>query len=76
MRYLFEGYALDPDRRELCRDSKPVALEPKVFDLLVYLIRNRERVISRDELIATVWEGRVVSDSALGTRINAARAAL
>ena len=76
MRYLFEGYALDPDRRELFRDSKPVALEPKVFDLLVYLIRNRERVVSRDELIATVWEGRVVSDSALGTRINAARAAL
>lgn len=76
MRYLFEEYALDPDRRELTRDSKPVALEPKVFDLLVCLIRNRERVISRDDLIATVWEGRVVSESALSTRINAARAAL
>jgi TolB-like protein len=76
LRYLFEGYALDPDCRELFRDSQPVALEPKVFDLLLYLIRNRERVISRDELVETVWEGRVVSDSALGTRINAARAAL
>ena len=76
MRYLFEEYALDPDRRELIRGSKPVALEPKVFDLLVHLIRNRERVISRNDLIATVWEGRVVSESALSTRINAARAAL
>ena len=76
MRYLFEEYALDPDRRELTRGSNPIALEPKVFDLLVYLIRNRERVISRDDLIATVWEGRVVSESALSTRINAARAAL
>jgi TolB-like protein len=76
VRYLFEAYALDPDRREIFRGSQPLALEPKVFDLLVYLIRHRERVVSRDELIGTVWEGRVVSDSALGTRINAARAAL
>jgi TolB-like protein len=76
VRYLFEEFALDPDCRELIRGSKPVAVEPKVFDLLAYLIRNRERVVSRDDLIATVWEGRVVSESALSTRINAARAAL
>jgi TolB-like protein len=76
VRYLFEDYVLDSDRRELVRDGESVALEPKVFDLLAYLIRNRERVVSRDELIATVWEGRVVSESALSTRINAARAAL
>jgi TolB-like protein len=76
VRYLFEDYALDPDRRELLRGSDALAVEPKVFDLLVHLIRNRDRVVSRDELLATVWQGRVVSDSALSTRINAARAAL
>ncbi len=76
VRYCFEDYALDPDRRELVRGSTPVALEPKVFDLLLYLIRNREHVVSRDNLIATVWQGRIVSESALSTRINAARAAL
>ncbi len=76
VRHLFEDFALDPDRRELFRGSHPVVLEPKVFDLLVYLIRNRDRVVGRDELIATVWEGRLVSDSAVATRINAARAAL
>ena len=76
MRYLFEDYGLDPDRRELLRGSEPLAIEPRVFDLLVHLIRNRDRVVSRDELLATVWRGRVVSESALSTRINAARAAL
>jgi TolB-like protein len=76
VRYFFEDYALDPDRRELARGSEPVALEPKVFDLLVYLIRHREHVVSRDDLIASVWEGRIVSESALSTRINAARSAL
>ena len=76
MRYLFGDYTLDPDRRELRRGRDALAVEPQVFDLLLYLIRNRERVVSRDDLLAAVWAGRVVSDSALGTRINAARAAL
>jgi len=76
VRYLFEEYALDPDCRELLRGSAPVAVEPKVFDLLLYLIRNRERVVSRDDLLAAVWQGRIVSESALSTRINAVRAAL
>ncbi len=76
MRYLFDDYALDPDRRELLRGKQPVPVEPQVFDLLLYLIRNRERVVSRDDLLATVWRGRIVSESALSTRINAARAAL
>ncbi len=51
-------------------------LEPQVFDLLEYLIRNRERLVSKDELIASVWEGRIVSESTLTTRINAARTAV
>jgi TolB-like protein len=76
MRYFFEDYVLDPDCRELLRGTTPVALEPQVFDLLLHLILSREHVVGKDELIAKVWRGRSVSDSALSTRINAARAAL
>ena len=76
MRYLFEDFAFDPDRRELARGAAPVALEPQVFDLLHHLIASRARVVGKDELIAEVWRGRIVSDSALSTRINAARSAL
>jgi TolB-like protein len=74
--YLFEDYSLDTDRRELRCGADLVSVEPQVFDLLEYLIRNRERVISRDDLLAKIWNGRIVSDSALTTRINAARAAV
>ena len=76
MFYLFEDFELDTDRRELFRGAAPVPVEPKVFDLLVHVIRNRERVVSKDDLIATVWNGRIVSESALTTCVNAARAAL
>jgi TolB-like protein len=76
MRYLFEDYALDTDRRELFRRGEIVRLEPQAFDLLEYLIQNRERLVSRDDLIAFVWAGRIVSDSAMTTRINAARCAI
>jgi TolB-like protein len=72
----FENYLLDGDRRELRRDGELVELEPKVFDLLAYVVANRERVVSRDDLIAAVWDGRIVSESALATCINAARAAV
>jgi DNA-binding winged helix-turn-helix (wHTH) protein len=51
VRYLFEDYALDIDRRELLRGTGPVSVEPQVFDLLLYLIRNRERVVSKDDLL-------------------------
>ena len=47
-----------------------------MFDVLDYLIRNRERVVSQDDLIAAVWGGRIVSDAALATRINVARSAI
>jgi TolB-like protein len=76
MRYLFEDYALDTDRRELCRRGEVVRIEPQAFDLLEYLIQNRGRLVSRDDLIASVWAGRIVSDSAMTTRINAARSAI
>jgi TolB-like protein/Flp pilus assembly protein TadD len=74
--YLFEDYALDTDRRELRRGGRLIPVEPQVFDLLEHLICNRERVVSKDDLIASIWGGRIVSESALGTRINAARTAI
>jgi TolB-like protein/tetratricopeptide (TPR) repeat protein len=74
--YLFNNLILDTERRELRRGAALVAIAPQAFDLLEYLIRNRGRVISRDELLASIWHGRVVSDSALTTRINAARCAI
>src|SRR5262245_26621531 len=76
MRYLFEGYALDAGRRELLHHGAPVSLEPQVFDVLVYLVKNRDRVLTKDDLLSAVWNGRFVSESALTTRINAARTAL
>ncbi len=76
MQFLFGDHALDSDRRELRRGSQPIAVEPQVFDLLVCLVENRDRVVSKDDLIASVWGGRIVSDSTLTSRINAARRAL
>jgi len=74
--WLFDDCALDVERRELRRAGAPVAIEPQVFDLLLYLIRSRDRVVSKDDLLAAVWHGRIVSDSALANRINAARTAV
>jgi TolB-like protein len=71
--YLFEDYALDTDRRELRRGAALLSMEPQVFDLLVFLVSNRDRVLSKDDLLASVWGGRIVSESTLASRINAAR---
>jgi adenylate cyclase len=76
LRYLFEDCVLDTGRRELHRGAEAVSLAPQVFDLLDHLIRNRERVVSKDDLIAAIWGGRIVSDAAVTTRINAARSAI
>ena len=76
MQYRFEDFVLDVGRRELRRDGEPVALEPQVFDLLVYLIGNCHRVVTKDDLIESVWGGRIVSESTLTSRINAARKAI
>jgi TolB-like protein len=74
--FQFEDFVLDPDRRELRRAGMLVALEPQVFDLIDYLVRNRDRVVTKNDLLDAVWNGRVVSESTLATRINAARRAL
>ena len=72
----FESYTIDPARRELRLADEVVHLEPQVFDLLVYLIENRDRVVSKDELFGAVWQGRIVSEATLSSRINAARRAI
>jgi TolB-like protein/Tfp pilus assembly protein PilF len=76
VQFIFGDHVLDGDRRELHRGAEPVAVEPQVFDLLIYLVQNRDRVVSKDDLIGAVWGGRAVSDSTLTSRINAARKAL
>jgi TolB-like protein/Flp pilus assembly protein TadD len=76
VQFFFDNHTLDTDRRELRHGSEPIAIEPQVFDLLVYLVQNRDRVVSKDDLIASVWGGRIVSDSTLTSRINAARKAV
>ena len=76
MLYFFENFVLDPARRELRRGNALIAVQPQVFDLLEYLITNRDRVVSKDDILQAVWGGRSVSEFALTTRINATRTAV
>ena len=76
MTYHFNDLTLDSERRELRRGDALVAVEPQVFDLLEFLIRARDRVVSRDEVLAAVWHGRIVSEATLSSRVNAARTAI
>ena len=76
MIFVFDSYVLDTGRRELRRGHTVVSVQPQVFDLLEYLIRNRGHVVSRDDILDSIWGGRIVSQSTLATRINAARSAI
>lgn len=76
MLYSFETCVLDLGRRELRKDGQLVDIEPQVFDLLTFLLCHRDRVVSRDDVIAGVWGGRIVSESALASRVNAVRRAI
>jgi TolB-like protein len=76
VRYLFEDCALDTETRELSRGPERVSVEPQVFDLLAHLIRHRDHVVSKDDLVNAIWQGRIVSESALFNRINSARKAI
>jgi len=73
---VFAGHEIDLRRQELRRGGEIVHVEPQVYDLLVHLVRNRDRVVSKDELFDTIWNGRIVSEAALSSRINAARKAI
>lgn len=76
MRYEFEDYSLDPARLELRRGDERLHVEPQVFQVLLHLIRHRDRVVPRTELLDSVWGDRFVSDSALASRVKAARRAV
>jgi TolB-like protein/Tfp pilus assembly protein PilF len=76
VQFLFGDYALDIGRRELARGSELVSVGPQVFDLLVYLLQNRARVVSKNDLLEAVWHGRIVSESTLTSHINAVRKAV
>ena len=72
----FADFEIDVAQQELRRGGETVHMEPQVFDLLLHLVRNRGRIVSKDELIEAVWNGRIVSEAALSSRINAARKAI
>src|SRR3954463_6332097 len=74
--FRFADFEIDASQQELRRGTEVVHIEPQVFDLLVHLVRNRARIVSKDELIETIWQGRIVSEAALSSRINAARKAI
>ena len=76
MGFHFADFHIDLARHELRRAGDPIPLEPQVFDVLVHLLRHRDRIVSKDELIETIWHGRIVSEAALSSRINAVRRAL
>ena len=76
MDFRFGDFEIDAARQELRQAGAPVHIEPQVFDLLVYLVQHRDRIVSKDELIETIWHGRVISEAALSSRISAARRAL
>lgn len=76
MRFRFGDVDLNTDTREIHAGGGAVAVEPQVFDLVAFLIQNRDRVVSTQELVEAVWRGRIVSDSAIAARISAARSAI
>jgi TolB-like protein len=73
MKYAFADYVLDPASREVRFRGAPVPCEPQVFDLVLHLLTHRERVVSVDEMVEAVWAGRIVSESTIRNRVNAAR---
>jgi len=76
LQYRFSEFEIDLSQQELRRLGEAVHIEPQVFDLIVHLVRNHDRIVSKDELIETIWNGRIISEAALSSRINGARRAL
>ena len=76
MTWTFGDFSLDPERFELSRRDRPVRLEPQVLSLLIYLVRNRDRMVTKDEIVAAIWQGQAVSDASISSRIRSARQAV
>jgi TolB-like protein len=76
MIFAFDGYELDTEKRELRRGAAQISVEPQVFSVLQMLIENRERLVGKDEVVEQVWGGRIISDSAIASRIKSARQAI
>jgi DNA-binding winged helix-turn-helix (wHTH) protein/Tfp pilus assembly protein PilF len=76
MKYLFDNWVLDAGARTLSQDNNDLHVEPQVFDLIHYLVEHHGRIVGKDELIARVWKGRIVSDATIASRINSARKAI
>lgn len=74
--YHFDSFRFDAGKAELSRDGKIVAAQPRVLGLLAYLLKNRERLVTKAELVERLWEGRTVSDDAVAKRITLLRKAL
>lgn len=76
MTWSFGDYRLDPERFQLsCRDER-VRLEPQVLSLLIHLVRNRDHMVTKGEIVASVWQGEAVSDASISSRIRSARQAV
>lgn len=76
MQYVFGSFRLDPDRFELLRNGESVPVEPQALQLLLLLVRNRDRMVSKDEVVDEIWNGRAISDASISSRISLARSAV
>jgi len=76
MTWSFGDFRLDPERFQLSRCDRPVRLEPQVLSLLIHLVRNRDHMVTKDEIVAAVWQGQAVSDASISSRIRSARQAV
>ncbi|MCB1402531.1 MAG: winged helix-turn-helix domain-containing protein, partial [Rhodobacteraceae bacterium] len=76
MQYRFDDFTLDLDLGELLRGGEAIAVEPRAFAMLCYLVENSDRLIGKDELVEKLWDGRIVSDAAISTVLKTARKAL
>lgn len=76
MTWSFGDFQLDPERFQLSRRGQPVRLEPQVLSLLIHLVQNRDRLVTKDEIVAAVWQGQAVSDASISSRIRSVRQAV
>lgn len=76
MKYFFDTFVLDTALRELSKDGVAVRIEPRVFELLLHLLEERDRVVSKSALVESVWEGRFISEAAMSSAVRSLRKAL